>query len=104
MLYLYFIKQTQITQVMKTKLTSSDIQAVKGMLVRYINANSWTNHNLNEFKDDCLWLVGRVKDDSESAFTVGVAATVEKYRNCSEKQAYVIAKAACEMGLEFDII
>ena len=89
---------------MSTKLTSSDIQAVKGMLVRYINANSWTNHNLNEFKDDCLWLVGRVKDDSENAFTVAVAATVEKYRNCSERQAYVIAKAACEMGLEFDIL
>jgi len=104
MLYLYFIKQTQITQVMKTKLTSSDIQAVKGMLVRYINANSWTNHNLNEFKDDCLWLVGRVKDDSENTFAISVAATVEKYRSCSEKQAYVIAKAACEMGLEFDII
>ena len=89
---------------MATKLTVSDIQAVKAMLVRYINANSWTNHNLNEFKDDCLWLVGRVQDDSTNDFTAAVAATVAKYRCCSEKQAYVIAKAACEMGLEFDLI
>lgn len=89
---------------MSAKLTLNDIQAVKQMLVRYINSNSWTNHNLNEFKYDCLWLVGRVQDDSENIFSVSVAATVAKYRCCSEKQAYVIAKAACEMGLEFDVI
>ena len=89
---------------MATKLTSDNIQAVKQMLVRYINTNSWINHNLNEFKDDCLWLVGRVKDDSSNTFAISVASSVEKYRSCSEKQAYVIAKAACEMGLEFDIV
>lgn len=99
MLYLYFIKQTQTM-----KLTTDNIQAVKQMLVRYINANSWTNHNLNEFKDDCLWLTGRVQDDSTDSFAASVATTVAKYRTCSEKQAYIIAKAACEMGLEFDII
>lgn len=89
---------------MATKLTVSDVQAVKAMLVRYINSNSWTNHNLNEFKDDCLWLVGRVQDDSTDTFAISVATSVAKYRSCSEKQAYIIAKAACEMGLEFDIV
>ena len=100
MLYLYFIKQIQTAM----KLTTDNIQAVKQMLVRYVNANSWTNNNLNEFKDDCLWLVGRVQDESESTFAASVATTVAKYRTCSEKQAYIIAKASCEMGLEFDII
>lgn len=83
-------------------LTINDVQKLKNNLVHYIGLDRWHNNSQMMFKDDYLWLVSIVADDA-TGFAKDVAATVLKYEKCSEKQAYVIARAACELGINFEL-
>jgi hypothetical protein len=71
-------------------------------LVRYIGMDKWSNNSMMDVKDTYLSLVWEVMNKAQG-FAKDVATTVDKYGKVSEKQAYIIAKAACELELEFSL-
>ena len=79
-------------------LTINDVQTLKSQLVRYIGMDRWNNNSMMDMKEDCMTLVSQVMHNA-TGFAKDVATTVDKYEKISEKQAYIIAKAACELGL-----
>ena len=102
-----FGAQTLKFKVMETSintsvLTLNDIQTLKSQLVRYIGMDRWNNNSMMDIKDEYLTLVDRVAD-AATGFAKDVATTVSRSERISEKQAYVISRAACELGLSFSL-
>ena len=90
------------TSINTSVLTLNDIQTLKSQLVRYIGMDRWNNNSMMDIKDEYLTLVDRVAD-AATGFAKDVATTVSRSERISEKQAYVISRAACELGLSFSL-
>ena len=92
----------ETTTTTPATLTVNDIQTLKAQLVRYIGMDRWNNNSMMDIKEVYLTLVDRVAD-AATGFAKDVATTVSRSERISEKQAYVIARAACELGLSFSL-
>lgn len=74
------------------------IQKIKRLIMGFIRFDRWHENSLAGINDDVLWIVEQVAT-SNLGFASEVAKTVATYKKASEKQAYVIARAAVESGL-----
>ena len=83
-------------------LTINDIQTVKNALVRYIGMDRWNNNSMMDIREDYFQLVSHVMYNA-TGFAKDVATTVDRTGRISEKQAYIIARAACELGINFEL-
>jgi len=79
--------------------TTNKIKILKSMIMRYIRIDRWNENSKAAINDDICWLV-EVVAKSNLGFASEVAKTVATYKKASEKQAYIIARAAVESGLE----
>lgn len=77
------------------------IQVLKQQIVRYAAIDRWNQNSHTSDQDNVLSLCDKVAD-AKLGFASDVAATVAKYKKASEKQAYVIAKAAVDANLNLD--
>ena len=59
-------------------------------------------YNMTPAKQEALALVQQVAADCRG-FAADVAATIGRYKSCSEKQAWVIARAFAELKPNFDL-
>lgn len=74
-----------------------DLQSVKQAILDYARVNHWTQNSQVSFEEDIRSVIDSVADAPKLGFASQVAQTVKKYNyKVSEKQAYVIAKAATE--------
>lgn len=81
-----------------TTTPSETINQVKSFLQRYAFSYGWNNANNFQFSDDSIGIIHMISTGNYGLAT-DIATSVLKYKRCSEKQAYHIAKAAVEANI-----
>lgn len=87
MIYLWFI----ISAIKTKAMNQSNINSVATTIKLYIG-----DKYQDKYRELATRVVLSVKLDLEGSFAAEVATTVAKTKRCSEKQAYVIARAFVE--------
>ena len=76
---------------------TADLQSVKNALLKYARVDHWNDNSSVWMEDEVRGLIDSVSESPKLGFASQVAQSVRKYNyKISEKQAYVIAKAATE--------
>ena len=82
-------------------------EELRGEVVNTVNDFMLAMHGLTSFymnaeKKEALFMLSCMVNNNElTGFAFDVAKTVNKYRNCSQKQLYVIARGMQESNLFF---
>lgn len=74
------------------------IQAVKSFLTNYSFSYSWNNASSKQMADEAETIIDLIATGAYG-FASEIAQSVCKFKKCSEKQAYWIAKSAVESGV-----
>lgn len=79
---------------------NADLQSVKNALLKYARVDHWNNNSSVWMEEEVRGVIDSVAESPKMGFASQVAQSVVKYNyKISEKQAFVIAKAATESKL-----
>lgn len=84
-------------------IVASDIQEVKRFIVQYAFQYGFNNASLKGSDECAQTIVDRVAG-ANVGFASTVAGSVVRYQKVSEKQAFIIASAACQFGLVGELV
>jgi len=85
------------------EVVASKVQEVKRFLLQYAFQYGFNTASLKGSDDCAQEIVDRVAG-ANAGFASTVAGSVVRYRKVSEKQAFIIANAACQFGLAGELV